>query len=183
MVGLKNVIKYDHVKFFFFFWIKLATYRYLTQKWTLQLQNFFRVIRFKDWLCEHPRSFHCQILRCHFWLKLDLEESCYIELCLKYSKTVDTFSKLRYYINVDILIMPYYSIIYPFLTYEIQVCGLTYPTYLKPVTTLQKRVVRIMTFSNPRSYSEPLLKSLRLLKFSDIIRFKNFFLYISGTIN
>ena len=79
--------------------------------------------------------------------------------------------------------MPYYSIIYPFLTYGIQVWGLTYPTYLKPVTTLQKRVVRIMTFSNPRSYSEPLLKSLRLLKFSDIIRFKNFFLYISGTIN
>ena len=42
-------------------------------------------------------------------------------------------------------------------------------TYLKPVTTLQKRVVRIMTFSDPRSHSEALLKSLRLLKFSDII--------------
>ena len=42
-------------------------------------------------------------------------------------------------------------------------------TYLKPVTTLQKRVVRIMTFSDPRSHSEPLLKSLRRLKFSDII--------------
>ena len=40
-------------------------------------------------------------------------------------------------------------------------------TYLKPVTTLQKRVVRIMTFFDPRSHSEPLLKSLRLLKFSD----------------
>ena len=39
----------------------------------------------------------------------------------------------------------------------------------KPATTLQKRVVRIMTFSEPRSHSEPLLKSLRLLKFSDII--------------
>ena len=64
--------------------------------------------------------------------------------------------------------MLYYSLIYPFLTYGIQVWGLTYPTYLKPVTTLQKRVVRIMTFSDPRSHSEPLLKSLRLLKFSDI---------------
>ena len=79
------------------------------------------------------------------------------ELCLKLSKTV------------GILIMLYYSLIYPFLTYGIQVWGLTYPTYLKPVTTLQKRVVRLMTFSDPRSHSEPLLKSLRLLKFSDII--------------
>ena len=91
------------------------------------------------------------------------------KLCLKLSKTVGIFSKLRYYVNVDILIMLYYSLIYPFLTYGIQVWGLTYPTYLKPVTTLQKRVVRIMTFSDPRSHSEPLLKSLRLLKFSDII--------------
>ena len=90
------------------------------------------------------------------------------ELCLKLSKTVGIFSKLRYYLNVDILIMLYYSLIYPFLTHGIQVWGLTYPTYLKPVTTLQKRVVRIMTFSDPRSHSEPLLKSLRLLKFSDI---------------
>ena len=65
--------------------------------------------------------------------------------------------------------MLYYSLIYPFLTYGIQVWGLTYPTYLKSVTTLQKRVVRIMTFSDPRSHSEPLLKSLRFLKFSDII--------------
>ena len=47
--------------------------------------------------------------------------------------------------------MLYYSLIYPFLTYGIQVWSFTYPTYLKPVTTLQKRVVRIMTFSNPRS--------------------------------
>ena len=91
------------------------------------------------------------------------------ELCLKLSKTVGIFSKLRYYVNDDILIMLYYSLIYPFLTYGIQVWGFTYPTYLKPVTTLQKRVVRIVTFSDPRSHSEPLLKSLRLLQFSDII--------------
>ena len=80
------------------------------------------------------------------------------ELCLKLSKTVGIFSKLRYYVNVDILIMLYYSLIYPFLTYGIQVWGLTYPTYLKPVATLklQKRVVRIMTFTDPRSLSEPL---------------------------
>ena len=65
--------------------------------------------------------------------------------------------------------MLYYSLIYPFLTHGIQVCGLTYPVYLKPVTTLQKGDVRIMTFSDPRSHSEPLLKFLRLLKFSDII--------------
>ena len=85
------------------------------------------------------------------------------ELCSKLSKTVGVISKLRYNVNVDILTMLYYSLIYLFLIYGVQVWGLTYPTYLKPVTTLQKRVARIMTFS------EPLLKSLNLLKFNDII--------------
>ena len=47
--------------------------------------------------------------------------------------------------------------------------GLTYPTYLKPITTLQKRIARIMTLSEPVSNSEPFLKSLNLLKFNDII--------------
>ena len=71
--------------------------------------------------------------------------------------------------------MLYYSLIYPFLTYEIQVWGLPYPAYLKPVTTLQKQVVRIMTFSYPSSLSEPFLKSLGLLKFSDVIRLEIIF--------
>ena len=91
------------------------------------------------------------------------------ELCSKLSKTVGIFSKLRYNVNIDILVMLYYSLIYPFLIYGVQVWGLTYPTYLKPVTTLQKRLGRILTFSEPMSHSEPLLKSLNLLKFNDII--------------
>ena len=41
------------------------------------------------------------------------------ELCLKLSKTVGIFSKSRYYVKVDILIILYYSLIYPFLTYGI----------------------------------------------------------------
>ena len=54
---------------------------------------------------------------------------------------------------IYILILLYHSPIYRILTYGIQVWGLTYPTYLTPVTTLQKRAVRIITFSNPRAHS------------------------------
>ena len=88
---------------------------------------------------------------------------------LNYQK-LGIFSKLRYNVNIDILIMLYHSLIYPFLIYGVQVWGLTYPTYLKPVTTLQRRrLARILTFSEPMSHSEPLLKFLNLLKFNDII--------------
>ena len=47
--------------------------------------------------------------------------------------------------------------------------GPTYPTSLKPVTSLQIQTGRILTFSEPVSHSEPFLKFLTLLKFSDII--------------
>ena len=91
------------------------------------------------------------------------------ELCQELSKTVEILSKLRYYVNIDVLKMLYNSLIYPFFTYGVHVSGLTYPTYLNSLTALQKRLVRIMTFSEPASHSEPLLKSLNLLKFCDII--------------
>ena len=52
------------------------------------------------------------------------------------------------------------------------VWGLTNPTYLKPATNLQKRIVRIITFSEPVSHSEPLLKSLKLMKCCVIIHFE-----------
>lgn len=42
------------------------------------------------------------------------------ELCSKLSKTVGIISKLRYNVNVDILTMLYYSLIYPFLIYGVQ---------------------------------------------------------------
>ena len=53
--------------------------------------------------------------------------------------------------------------------FRVQVWSLTYPTYLTPVTTLQKQIARVMTFSQPVSHSEPLLKSLTVLTFNDII--------------
>ena len=90
------------------------------------------------------------------------------ELCSKLSKTVGIFSKLRYNVNFDILIMLYYSLIYPFLICGVQVWGLTYPTYLKPVTTFLKQIARIMTFSELVSHSEPLFKSLNLFKFNPL---------------
>ena len=90
-------------------------------------------------------------------------------LCLKLSKTVGILSKVRYFVNIDILVMLYYSLIYPFLIYGVQIWGLTYPTYLKPISIIQKKTVRIITFSEPQSHSEPLFKSLKILKFNDII--------------
>lgn len=50
--------------------------------------------------------------------------------------------------------------------------GNTYETTLKPIFILQKKTVRIITFSELDSYSCPLFKSLGLIKFFDIALFQ-----------
>ena len=64
--------------------------------------------------------------------------------------------------------MLYYSLIYPFLSYGVQVWGLTFPSFLTQLFIIQKKE-SIIPFSEPKSHSEPLFKSLNLLKINDII--------------
>ena len=51
--------------------------------------------------------------------------------------------------------MLYYSLIYPFLTYGAHVWGLTFPAFR-------------ISFSEPKSHSEPLFKSFNILKLNDV---------------
>jgi len=46
------------------------------------------------------------------------------ELGLKLSKTVGVISKLRYYVNIDVLKILYNSLICPFFTYGVHIWGL-----------------------------------------------------------
>ena len=52
-----------------------------------------------------------------------------------------------------------------------EIWRLTYKTYLKPISIIQKKAIRIVTFSDPRCPSEPLFKSLKLLKFPGVIKY------------
>ena len=93
------------------------------------------------------------------------------KLCLKLSKIVGTciLSKVRHFVNQDILIMLHYSLSYPFLIYGVHVWVLTFPSFLTPLLVIQKKAIRIITFSEPRSHSAPLFKYLNLLDINDII--------------
>ena len=68
-----------------------------------------------------------------------------------------------------VLVQLYYSLIYPFLTYSLITWGTTYQTTLLPLITLQKRAVRIITFSKYNYHSSPLFRKLKILKVSDLL--------------
>ena len=79
-------------------------------------------------------------------------------------RNIGILSKLRYYVDTKILINLYYALIYPFLTYGMIVWGCTYQTNLQPLVVLQKKTVRIITFSKFDEHSSPLFKQLEIIK-------------------
>ena len=74
----------------------------------------------------------------------------------KIRRSTGILSKLHYYVGLDILLSLYYALIYPFLTYGIIIWGNTYKTTLQPIFILQKRAMRLITFSRFDEHSSPL---------------------------
>ena len=96
----------------------------------------------------------------------------------KIKRSIGILSKLRYYVNLEVLIKLYYSLVYPFLTYAIVAWVNTYQTNIKPLLILQKRAIRIITFSNFDKHSSPLFKQTKILKLFDLIKIQiSLFMY------
>ena len=95
------------------------------------------------------------------------------ELSKKVSRGIGVLSKVRCYVNRNILHQLYYSIIYPFLTYSLSIWGNTYSSTLKPLIILQKRAIHTITFSKPDEQSEPLFKELEILTLTDLVILHN----------
>jgi hypothetical protein len=93
-----------------------------------------------------------------------------LELSKKISRGIGILLKLRNFVSTQILLQIYYTIIYSFLTYSILTWGNNYITNIKPLITLQKKAVRVITFSDYGAHASPSFKSLNILKFPDIVK-------------
>jgi hypothetical protein len=65
----------------------------------------------------------------------------------KIKRSIGLLSKIRYYVDLGCLTKLYHTLIYPFLIYGVVAWGNTYQTIINPLFILQKKAVRIMTFS------------------------------------
>ena len=86
----------------------------------------------------------------------------------KLSKSVGLLKKARQYLPKECLRSLYFTFVYPYLTYCIQVWGNTFPTYLDPINKSLKRIIRIITHSSYRAHTQPLYKSLGILNLNGI---------------
>ena len=86
----------------------------------------------------------------------------------KVKRTTGVLCRIRFYISQPLLRMLYYSLIYPYYYYGNIVWANTYPTRLEKLFKLQKKILRIITFSSYTAPSLPLFKKLHLLNIYQI---------------
>ena len=118
-------------------------------------------------------SFNCNI-SCHCSkniTKARLQELPQFDIISSFTNGI--LCRLRHHIPRNISIQLYYSLLYPFLTYGVVIWGNTYDSAFKPISILQKKTVRIMTFSRYDEHSSPLFKALKILKLADVIHLQN----------
>ena len=99
-------------------------------------------------------------------------------VAMKISKLTGIIAKARHYLPLKTLQNIYYTMIYPYLIYCNAVWTNTYPTRLRPIYMIQKKIVRIMTFSKYREETRPIFTSLKLLNIYELnLYFTALFMY------
>ena len=83
----------------------------------------------------------------------------------KVSKSVGILCKVHHYLDQQILHNLYYTFVYPYFIYCVEIWGNSCNVYLDPPIKLQKKFLRIITFSNYLEHTEPLFKKNRNFKF------------------
>ena len=63
----------------------------------------------------------------------------------------------------------YYSYIYPYLIYCLEIWGISPQAHLNPLLLMQKKIVIIMTFSYYYEHTAPIFRDLKILTIDELI--------------
>jgi len=97
-------------------------------------------------------------------------------LSTKISRSIGLLYKIRPFVNIKLMKTLYYSLVYPYLIYAIEVWGSADNTHLNKLLILQKRIVRLITYSDKRQEdysffsSDPLFYIMEIHKIQDIFK-------------
>ena len=90
----------------------------------------------------------------------------------KVAKGLGIISKAKKYLNTGSLRTLYYSFVYPYFDYCIEVWGSAAKSFIEPLFRLQKKAIRMITLSNHRSPSAPLFERAQILTLTEVHYFK-----------
>ncbi len=86
----------------------------------------------------------------------------------KIAKGIGIICKARKIFKPPTLLTMYYSFIYPYFIYCIEVWGSASNSNLLPIVKLQKKAVRIIVSAKYKAHSEPIFKQLNMLPFKKL---------------
>ena len=78
-------------------------------------------------------------------------------------------NKVQKYLDQQTLHNLYYTFVYPYLIYGVEIWGNACNVYLDPLVKLQKKCLRIITFSSYLEHTEPLFHNLEILHFKQLV--------------
>ena len=84
-------------------------------------------------------------------------------LKIKLAKGSGIIRKCRVYFSIDTLLTLYYSFIYPYITYCLEVWGGANERNLNSIFILQKRIIRIIKSLPFRTHTSPYFEGLNIL--------------------
>ena len=92
------------------------------------------------------------------------------DVCKKISRAIGVLSRLRHILPLNVLIKLYNTLILPYISYFTIVWGNCSNSLINKVFILQKRAIRVITSSPPRTSSKPLFKQYNILSIHDIFK-------------
>ena len=92
------------------------------------------------------------------------------QLCKKLSQANGILAKLHHNVPLETVLLVYHAIFYSHLNYGCSIWGLTCDKHIEKIRKLQKRCMRIVTFSDFNSHTNPLFTDLKILKVDDVIK-------------
>ena len=93
-----------------------------------------------------------------------------LQLSKKLSRANGILSKLRHNAPIEVCLQVYYAIFYSHLMYGCNLWDLTTEDNIHKIEIIQKKCVRIITFSDFNSHTNPLFIQLKILKLRDVIK-------------
>ena len=84
-------------------------------------------------------------------------------VAFKLSKIVGIIARLRHFVPFNTLLSIYQSLMLPYLTFGLSAWGQAAKLHLNKLLLLQKRAIRFMNFSKPRTHAVPLFISSKIL--------------------
>ena len=79
------------------------------------------------------------------------------------SKSMGILYETRSFLTKNALRNPYYSFVYPYLIYGSEVWGYIKKTALDPLLKVQKKIVRIISFSSYLEHTAPIFNDMKIL--------------------